>query len=83
MNKKKTIKINAVLTFVLVAMLSFIAANSVAPSLLAGDCGAGLCSCECVMSECSSMHVKIPFLGFSVSACRCSDGSESCSGASY
>jgi len=82
MTKVKHFLVPAITTLILAVVLSFVLLNSISTPLLAGDCGVGMCSCECPGSQCSTLFYKIPFSAFDYSSCYCSDNSDSCSGIS-
>lgn len=82
MTKVKSFIGLAIVTFLLVAISTFLFINSFSTPLLAEDCSAGGCDCECI-GGCSAFFGKIPFMPVVVFGCECADGSESCQGAYF
>lgn len=80
MIKSKQLLMQIAAAIVLSIVLVFVLSNSITAPLLAQDCSAGTCDCECPSSACNAGSFRIPFSSVDVYACQCADGSESCRG---
>jgi hypothetical protein len=80
MIKSKNLIIQGITTLALLVVLSVLLVHSFAVPLLAEDCAAGGCDCECT-GLCGANMFLVPYTTVTVFGCRCMDGSEQCSGA--
>ena len=79
MTKSRNLIIQGITAFTLMVALTVLLVHLFAVPLLALDCSAGGCECECE-GLCGATMFSVPYTTVTVFGCRCMDGSEQCSG---